>query len=150
MYRSSTDSWNLRDRHMFDTLARLLSARGDNAKAIVWAHNSHIGNAAATAMGRQGEFNIGESCRAAFGELAALIGFGTDRGTVAGFTGSQDRKAGLLASIPLRRAGRPEELADAILFLALGQGFVRHRPDHQRQRRPHGQLNLNPTKGVSP
>jgi erythromycin esterase-like protein len=83
MYRSSTESWNLRDRHMFDTLVRLLGARGENAKAAVWAHNSHIGNAAATAMGWQGEFNIGESCRAAFGDSAVLIGFGTDRGTVA-------------------------------------------------------------------
>jgi erythromycin esterase-like protein len=83
MYRSSTDSWNLRDRHMFDTLVRLLAARGDNAKAVVWAHNSHIGNTSATAMGWQGEFNIGESCRAAFGDSAALIGFGADRGTVA-------------------------------------------------------------------
>ena len=83
MYRSSTESWNLRDRHMFDTLVRLLAARGGDAKAVVWAHNSHVGNAAATAMGWQGEFNIGESCRAAFGDSAVLIGFGTDRGTVA-------------------------------------------------------------------
>ena len=83
MYRSSKESWNLRDRHMFDTLVRLLAARGDDAKAVVWAHNSHVGNAAATAMGWQGEFNIGESCRAAFGDSAVLIGFGTDRGTVA-------------------------------------------------------------------
>ena len=83
MYRSARKSWNLRDRHMFDTLVRLLEARGKDAKAIVWAHNSHIGNAAATAMGWQGEFNIGESCRAAFGDAAVLIGFGTDRGTVA-------------------------------------------------------------------
>jgi erythromycin esterase-like protein len=83
MYRSSRESWNLRDRHMFDTLVRLMAARGKSAKAIVWAHNSHIGNAAATAMGWQGEFNIGESCRAAFGNEAVLIGFGTDHGTVA-------------------------------------------------------------------
>jgi erythromycin esterase-like protein len=83
MYRSSRESWNLRDRHMFDTLVRLLERRGAGAKAIVWAHNSHIGNAAATAMGWQGEFNIGESCRSAFGDQAVLIGFGTDRGTVA-------------------------------------------------------------------
>ena len=69
MYRSSEESWNLRDRHMFDTLVRLLAARGSEAKAVVWAHNSHVGNAAATAMGWQGEFNIGESCRAAFGRL---------------------------------------------------------------------------------
>ncbi|MCO0638303.1 erythromycin esterase family protein, partial [Lutimaribacter sp. EGI FJ00014] len=48
MYHGSTESWNLRDRHMFDTLQHLLAARGDKAKAVVWAHNSHIGNAAAT------------------------------------------------------------------------------------------------------
>jgi erythromycin esterase-like protein len=83
MYQGSTESWNLRDRHMFDTLQALLDRRGDDAKAVVWAHNSHIGNAAATAMGWQGEFNIGELCRTAFRDAAALIGFGTDRGTVA-------------------------------------------------------------------
>src|SRR3546814_4079890 len=53
--------WNLRDRHMFETLQALLAHRGDGAKAVVWAHNSHIGNAAATAMGWQ---EIGRaSCR---------------------------------------------------------------------------------------
>ncbi|MBN8831814.1 MAG: erythromycin esterase family protein [Sphingomonadales bacterium] len=83
MYRSSTESWNLRDRHMFGTLQALLVHRGDPGKAVVWAHNSHIGNAAATAMGWQGEFNIGELCRTAYGEEAVLIGFGTDTGMVA-------------------------------------------------------------------
>lgn len=83
MYRSSIDSWNLRDRHMFATLQSLLAHHGDGTKAIIWAHNSHIGNAAATAMGWQGEFNIGELCRMAHGDEAVLIGFGTDIGTVA-------------------------------------------------------------------
>jgi erythromycin esterase-like protein len=77
------ESWNLRDRHMFDTLQILMRAGGPEAKAVIWAHNSHIGNAAATAMGWQGEFNIGELCRTAYGDEAVLIGFGTDRGTVA-------------------------------------------------------------------
>src|SRR3546814_12864991 len=63
MYHGAAESWNLRDRHMFDTLQALLTHRGDGAKAVVWAHNSHIGNAAATAIGWQGEFNIGELCR---------------------------------------------------------------------------------------
>lgn len=83
MYQSSISSWNLRDRHMFDTLQSLMMHRGDDAKAIVWAHNSHVGNAAATGMGWQGEFNIGELCRRAYGDGAVLIGFGTDSGTVA-------------------------------------------------------------------
>lgn len=83
MYRGSAESWNLRDRHMFDTLQRLLAHRGAGSKAVVWAHNSHVGNAAATHMGWQGEFNIGELARLAHGSDAVLIGFGTDRGTVA-------------------------------------------------------------------
>lgn len=83
MYRSSTESWNLRDRHMFETLQAVMAHRGDGAKAVVWAHNSHVGNAAATAMGWQGEFNIGQLCRLAFGEDAVSIGFGTDTGLVA-------------------------------------------------------------------
>lgn len=83
MYRGATESWNLRDRHMFNTLRTLMDRGGPSAKAVVWAHNSHIGDASATAMGWRGEFNIGELCRTAYGTDAALIGFGTDRGTVA-------------------------------------------------------------------
>jgi protein-L-isoaspartate(D-aspartate) O-methyltransferase len=84
MYYGSAESWNLRDRHMFETLENLLRWRGRVSKAVVWAHNSHIGNAAATDMGQaRGEINIGQLCRERFGEAAALIGFGTDRGTVA-------------------------------------------------------------------
>ncbi|WP_462380223.1 erythromycin esterase family protein [Pseudomonas sp. Marseille-QA0892] len=82
MYRGSAASWNLRDRHMFDTLQALLAQRGPAAKAVVWAHNSHIGNAAATSMGWDGEFNIGELCRTAYGDEAVLIGMSTDRGEV--------------------------------------------------------------------
>ncbi|WP_291135706.1 erythromycin esterase family protein [Erythrobacter sp.] len=83
LYRGAAESWNLRDRHMFATLQALLAHGGDTTKAVVWAHNSHIGNAAATAMGWRGEFNIGELCRMAHGEECVAIGFGTDRGTVA-------------------------------------------------------------------
>jgi erythromycin esterase-like protein len=83
IYRGSTASWNLRDRHMFDTLRALLEHRGPQAKAVVWAHNSHIGNAAATEMGWKGQFNIGQLCRSAYGRDAVLIGMSTDRGQVA-------------------------------------------------------------------
>jgi erythromycin esterase-like protein len=81
MYEGSRESWNLRDRHMFDTLQQLVTAR-PGAKAIVWAHNSHIGNAAATSMGWEGEFNVGELCRTTYGDEAVSVGFGTDHGTV--------------------------------------------------------------------
>jgi erythromycin esterase-like protein len=83
IYRGSTASWNLRDRHMFDTLRALLEHRGPQAKAVVWAHNSHIGNAAATEMGWKGQFNIGQLCRNAYGRDVVLIGMSTDRGQVA-------------------------------------------------------------------
>jgi erythromycin esterase-like protein len=84
IYYGDAVSWNLRDQHMFDTLDRLLTHRGPNSKAVVWAHNSHIGNAAFTEMGQvRGEHNIGQLAREYFGGDAALIGFGTDRGTVA-------------------------------------------------------------------
>jgi len=82
MYRGGAESWNLRDRHMFDTLVSLLDMRGPESKAVVWAHNSHIGNAAATSMGWAGEFNIGELCKKSFDKDAIAIGFGTDRGRV--------------------------------------------------------------------
>ena len=84
LFHGAAESWNLRDTHMFETLCQLLDAKGPDAKAVVWAHNSHIGDAAATEMGwRQGELNIGQLCRERFGEGAVLIGFGTHRGTVA-------------------------------------------------------------------
>jgi erythromycin esterase-like protein len=84
MYYGSAESWNLRDRHMFETLCAVLEARGPNAKAVVWAHNSHIGDASKTAMGiERGELNIGQLCRERFGADAALVGFGAHAGTVA-------------------------------------------------------------------
>jgi len=84
MYYGAAESWNLRDTHMFETLCAILDAKGPNAKAVVWAHNSHIGNAAATEMGQvRDEINLGQLCRARFGDEAALIGFGMHTGTVA-------------------------------------------------------------------
>jgi protein-L-isoaspartate(D-aspartate) O-methyltransferase len=84
MYVGSEDSWNLRDTHMFETLCALLDARGPDSKAIVWAHNSHIGDARFTEMGiARGELNIGQLAKEKFGEKARCIGFGTHGGTVA-------------------------------------------------------------------
>jgi erythromycin esterase-like protein/predicted alpha/beta-hydrolase family hydrolase len=83
MYYGSEESWNLRDTHMFETLEHILKARGPKSKAVVWAHNSHIGDARYTEMGAaRGELNIGQLCRERFGKDAALIGFGTHVGTV--------------------------------------------------------------------
>jgi len=84
MYHGSAESWNLRDTHMFETLNMILDAKGPSSRAIVWAHNSHIGNAAFTDMGRErGELNIGQLTKEKFGREARLVGFGTHGGTVA-------------------------------------------------------------------
>ncbi|HEV2818136.1 MAG TPA: protein-L-isoaspartate(D-aspartate) O-methyltransferase [Allosphingosinicella sp.] len=84
MYEGAAESWNLRDTHMFETLCQLLEAKGAGARAVVWAHNSHVGNAAYTEMGQvRDELNIGQLVKERFGEAARLIGFGTHRGTVA-------------------------------------------------------------------
>ena len=99
IYRGAAESWNLRDRHMFETLQSLMAHQAD-ARAIVWAHNSHIGNASATAMGWRGEFNIGELVRTAYGDEAVLVGFGTDRGTVA----AASDWGGAVEIMPLRPA----------------------------------------------
>ena len=84
MYYGSAESWNLRDTHMFETLQAVLDARGPDAKAVVWAHNSHIGDASKTEMGLvREELNIGQLAREQWGADAVLIGFGTHAGTVA-------------------------------------------------------------------
>lgn len=83
MYRGGAESWNLRDSHMADTLDHLLQAGGADAKAVVWAHNSHIGDARRTEMGsRLGEHNLGQLARQRWGDRAVLVGFGTDHGSV--------------------------------------------------------------------
>jgi erythromycin esterase-like protein len=86
MYYGSRASWNLRDQHMFDTLQIVCAFRGPDTKAVVWEHNSHVGNAAATEMGARGELNVGMLAREVYGDAAYLVGFGTDHGTVAAAT----------------------------------------------------------------
>lgn len=152
MYKGAAASWNLRDQHMFDTLQALFEHR-PGAKAVVWAHNSHIGDARATAMGRGGEFNIGQLCRTAYGADAVLIGMSTDRGEVAAaddWDGDmriktvrpslpeswehQFLKAGIPASLTdWREAGREDlrkALSEARLERAIG---VIYRPETERR-----------------
>jgi erythromycin esterase-like protein len=79
------ESWNLRDTHMAETLDALaahLSRQGSPAKIVVWAHNSHLGDARATEMGQQGELNLGQLVRQRYGRAAFNIGFSTYTGTV--------------------------------------------------------------------
>ncbi|MDE3060222.1 MAG: erythromycin esterase family protein [Pseudomonadota bacterium] len=104
MFRGRSSSWNLRDKHMVETLYALADhlsvQRGEQTKIVVWAHNSHVGDARATEMGQQGEWNVGQLVREAHGRDAALIGFSTYSGTVtaaSNWDGDAERKAVLPA-----------------------------------------------------
>ncbi|MDQ3332870.1 MAG: erythromycin esterase family protein, partial [Planctomycetota bacterium] len=77
------ESWNVRDRHMTETLDRLLDRHGPAAKAVVWEHNTHIGDARATDMARVGMVNVGQLVRERYAkDDVVLVGFGSHRGTV--------------------------------------------------------------------
>ena len=84
MFRGRASSWNLRDRHMVETVENLLAHLNGSRqpKAIIWAHNSHLGDARATEMSHYSEVNVGQLIRERFGNDAMLIGFTTHHGTV--------------------------------------------------------------------
>ncbi|MBW4559696.1 MAG: erythromycin esterase family protein [Mojavia pulchra JT2-VF2] len=85
MFQERVSSWNIRDRHMAETLNQLtahLDQQGQPTKVVVWEHNSHLGDARATDMGREGEINVGQLVREQYGSEAILIGFSTYTGTV--------------------------------------------------------------------
>lgn len=85
MFRGRDESWNLRDRHMVDTLEelrRFLGRTRPEPRLVVWAHNSHLGDARATEMGTRGELNVGQLVRERYGGSSVLVGFTTFTGTV--------------------------------------------------------------------
>jgi protein-L-isoaspartate(D-aspartate) O-methyltransferase len=155
MYYGARPSWNLRDQHMFDTLEAVLDFHGAGARparAVVWAHNSHLGDARATEMGAQGEHNVGQLVRERYGADAYLIGFGTDHGTVAAsshwggemqvkrvrpaIAGSYERlchESGVQRFLlPLR--GAPDDLRSALSEPLLERAIgVIYRPESERQ-----------------
>ncbi|HSU54506.1 MAG TPA: erythromycin esterase family protein, partial [Candidatus Dormibacteraeota bacterium] len=85
MFKGRPNTWNLRDQHMVQTLDRLmehLEAQGESPKALVWAHNSHLGDARATSMSSRGEWNVGQLLREWHEGQTASVGFTTFQGTV--------------------------------------------------------------------
>ncbi len=84
MFRGRASSWNLRDRHMVETIENLVAHLDGShqPKAVLWAHNSHLGDARATEMSHYGEVNVGQLMRERFGDETVLIGFSTYSGTV--------------------------------------------------------------------
>ena len=102
MFGVGRQSWNLRDRHMMSTLEATLehvSRTSAGARAVVWAHNSHLGDARATQMGAQGELNLGQLVRETFGREALSIGFTTHTGSVTAAS-NWDEPAQLMAVRP--------------------------------------------------
>jgi erythromycin esterase-like protein len=87
MFHERVSSWNLRDTHMAETLAALVRHLGAKAKVVIWAHNSHVGDARATEMGHRGELNLGQLVRQRYGKNATLVGFTTYTGTVTAASG---------------------------------------------------------------
>jgi len=154
MYYGGAQSWNLRDEHMGQTLQLLLDHYGPQSRGIVWAHNSHIGDARHTDMGqRRDELNLGQLARSAHGEAAALVGFGTHTGTVMA-ADNWDEPAQVMQVRPSRKgslerlchdSGQPRflldlrERSDAALDEALTQELqqrfigVIYRPDTELQ-----------------
>jgi len=99
MIRGGAASWNVRDTHMMDTLDRLMKHHGPEAKAIVWEHNTHVGDARATDMARAGMVNIGQLAREAYGGDVVIAGFSSHRGSVI---------AGEQWGAPMRRIPMPK------------------------------------------
>ena len=152
MFRGRVSTWNLRDTHMADTLDALADHLGDRARIVVWAHNSHVGDASATEMGDIGEIDLGQLCRARHPDTV-LIGFSTYHGTVTAapdWDGPAERmrvRPGLPGSVealfhdtgvpafvlPLRELGEAAgALAEPRLMRAIGVVYA-----HATERRSH-------------
>jgi erythromycin esterase-like protein len=126
MFEGRDASWNLRDQHMTETLQTVLShleRTGRSSKVVVWAHNSHLGDARFTEMGEGGELNVGQLVRERFGSDAVNVGFTTHTGTVTAATdwdGPAERKR-----VRPSLAGSHENLLHQVglprLMLLLGQ-----------------------------
>jgi erythromycin esterase-like protein len=143
MFHGRVSSWNLRDTHMAETLDAVvahLERGGSDARVCVWAHNSHLGDARATAMGRGGELNVGQLARQRFGTSACLLGFTTFTGTVTAAHDWDDP--------PRRRNVRPglrgsieshfHELGDPCFLLDLRKDDVRDALSERRLERAIG------------
>ncbi|RAU82399.1 erythromycin esterase family protein [Pontibacter arcticus] len=113
MVKGGSDSWNVRDSHMMETLDRLLDLHGPDSKAIVWEHNTHIGDARATDMADDGMYNIGQLAREKYGhDQVKLIGFGSYQGTV--IAGKSWGATMQKMDVPPARKGSWEELLHRI------------------------------------
>jgi erythromycin esterase-like protein len=142
---STAEGWNVRARHMFETLCTALEAAGPSAKVVVWAHNAIAGDASATEAGwREGRASLGQLCRKRFGKETILVGFGTDHGTV-GCAEDWDAPMVVRALDPAR-AGSYELLARES---RMGRFVLDFRPvEHSMLRTALSELRLERSVGV--
>ncbi|MBJ3776587.1 erythromycin esterase family protein [Acuticoccus mangrovi] len=156
MFEGRVSSWNLRDNHMVSTLYGLADhlhlQRGEAPKIVVWAHNSHVGDARATEMGERGECNIGSLIREAHGRNAVLVGFSTHHGSVR--AASEWDGAGEVKSVRPAIAGSYEQLFHAVglsdFLIVLRDNDTLHRHlDLSRLQRAIGVLYLPETERQS-
>jgi erythromycin esterase-like protein len=155
MFRGRTSSWNIRDRHMMETLRALvdhLDRAVGRAKVVVWAHNSHLGDARATEMGAARELNLGQLVRETYGAEAMLVGMTTYAGTVTAASewgGPAERKT-VLPALPgsyeavFHATGLPR-----LLLMLNDSGGARERLRRRRLERAIGVLYLPETERVS-
>jgi erythromycin esterase-like protein len=113
MIKGGPGSWNIRDRHMISTLEKLLHFHGPESKAIVWEHNTHIGDARATDMYRNGMVNVGQLAKEKWGvDDTVLVGFGSYKGSViAGRSWGDDMQK---MEVPEARSNSWEEMLHAV------------------------------------
>ena len=150
MFAGHADAWNVRDSHMMETLERVLEHAGPRSRAVVWAHNSHLGDARETQMGWQGEHNLGQLVRQRFDSDAWLVGLTTHEGSVTAareWGGPSERRrvlpslegscerlfhdAGMARFLLMLREGRAREpLSEELLERAIGVIYL---PESERR-----------------
>lgn len=134
MVNGSRDSWNIRDRHMADTIERLRQHAGPASKGIIWEHNSHIGDARATDMARNGLVNVGQLIRERYGaDRVLLVGFAGYGGTVVAAEDWGSREQ--VVRVPEARTGSHEYLLHHCLGVPAILEFGRNRPGPWLSRR---------------
>jgi erythromycin esterase-like protein len=154
MFRGRVSSWNLRDRHMAETLHALLvhfEQQSRPAKVVLWAHNSHLGDARATDMGNAGEFNVGQLVRQRYGGDAVLIGFSSYTGTVtaaSSWGGPAERKQ-VRPALPDSYESLFHDVAEARFMLNLREPGISKTLRREMLERAIGVIYLPETERVS-
>lgn len=151
MFGDRAEAWNVRDRHMQQTLESLLEYLGPDAKAVIWAHNSHLGDARATQMAAQGEINLGQLARERFGEKCFNIGFSTYSGEVTAasdWEAPAERKR-VRAALPGSYETLFHEMGISDFLLPLRQPPVRELLTAPRLERAIGVIYLPATERIS-